>query len=102
MLGVLFLIFVVRLLSLTSAGPGIVSAPWWVYITYLGILFSGIMFVYSWIEDKRIEQKVIEEEGNKILSMYQRDRKKIKASHNDPSQIMKDEGLDEEWKRYSL
>lgn len=98
MLGALFLIFVVRLLSLTSAGPSMVTAPWWVYITYLAILFSGIMYVYSWLEDKRNEQRVIEEEGKKILSLYEKNREKV----NNGQDSNHTDGVDEEWKRYSL
>ncbi|MFA9557221.1 sporulation YhaL family protein [Evansella sp. AB-rgal1] len=70
LIGVLFLAFVVRLLSLTSVGGMVVSAPWWVYVIYLGILFSAVMFVYSLIEEKRKEHKLIEEEGERFLTRF--------------------------------
>ncbi|SDY45803.1 Sporulation protein YhaL [Evansella caseinilytica] len=74
LLGALFLAFVIRLLSLTSVGTGLATAPWWVYAVYLAIVFSGMMFVYTWSEERRKEREQIEEEGSRIISEYRQRR----------------------------
>ncbi|MBU9712654.1 sporulation YhaL family protein [Evansella tamaricis] len=100
LLGVLFLVFVVRLLSFSSFGT---SSPWWVYFLYLAILFSGIMFVYSWMEDRRKVEREIEEEGKLLLQTYKknrqisRDEKIGKTDSHTPDEI-----LENKWKGYSL
>ncbi|MCD8511186.1 MAG: hypothetical protein LRY73_15820 [Bacillus sp. (in: Bacteria)] len=100
MIGAIFLVFVIRLLSLTSVGPSMTSAPWWVYLVYLAIVFSGVMFVYSWVDDKQKEQKVIEDEGKKILQLYKNNR--VNRIPDESGSKAVEDGLNEEWKRYSL
>lgn len=101
-MGAIFLIFVVRLLSFTSVGPSMTSAPWWVYLTYLAIVFSGVMFVYSWLDDRQKEQKEIEAEGNKLLQLYKKDRVNMKVTNGGSHSETVEDGINEEWKRYSL
>ncbi|ADU29726.1 sporulation YhaL family protein [Evansella cellulosilytica] len=96
-LGGLFLLFVVRLLSFTSIsteGEMAAATPWWIYVIYLALLFSVIMFVHSLLEEKRKEQKQIEEEGKEVLKMFERHRNSPTAENSDH--------VEEEWRRYLL
>ncbi|MDG5786400.1 sporulation YhaL family protein [Evansella sp. AB-P1] len=101
-LGILFLTFVVRLLTLTNAGPAVVSAPWWVYVIYLAIIFSGIMFVYTVIDERRKEQRIIETEGREILIRYNNSREKLKETDRTTLTGDSTEDLDNELKRYMV
>ncbi|UCZ54317.1 sporulation YhaL family protein [Bacillus shivajii] len=83
LIAAIFLIFVIRLLSLTSLGAEGAQLPWWVYATYLGILFSGIMYVNARVDEKRKEEKAIELEGSIILDEIRNRRKKAKLNEND-------------------
>ena len=69
-LGFLFIVFVLRLLSFISVGTSIAETPWWIYLIYLGLVLSGVMYIYTRLEEKRIEQKLIEEEGQQFLLRY--------------------------------
>ncbi|WP_096188213.1 sporulation YhaL family protein [Evansella halocellulosilytica] len=78
LIAAIFLIFVIRLLSLTSlSAEGGSGLPWWIYVVYIGILFSGIMYVHSRLEEKRREEKEIELEGSLFLEEFHRRRKMI-------------------------
>ncbi|MBU9720727.1 MULTISPECIES: sporulation YhaL family protein [Bacillaceae] len=72
LIGGLFLVFVMRLLSLSTVGA---SSPWWVYMVFLGIVFSGVMFIYTIVDERSKEDKIIEAEGKHFLEKYKRERK---------------------------
>lgn len=39
------------------------AGPWWVYFVMTGILLSGYLAYSSMLEDKKVDERVIEKEG---------------------------------------
>jgi len=52
LIGGLFFAFSIRIISLTSIGEHLLfHQPWWVYLLFIGIIFSGVMFLKHWLEE---------------------------------------------------
>ncbi|HLR52371.1 MAG TPA: sporulation YhaL family protein [Candidatus Avamphibacillus sp.] len=53
----------------------ILGVPWWVFITILLIFLSGFMAFRAIRAEQKLEQKFIEEEGNKYMERIEIERK---------------------------
>lgn len=51
------------------------AGPWWVYLVMTGILLSGYLAYSSMLEDKKVDERVIEKEGQVYME-------KIKVRRN--------------------
>ena len=82
----LFLAVVVLYFALQLTGwlPEVVAflsaLPWWVYFVLAGILFSGYKAFQGMLEDYRIDQEHIEQEGQVFLDRIEEERRKRKGA----------------------
>ncbi|WP_289623511.1 sporulation YhaL family protein [Alkalihalobacillus deserti] len=64
------------ILTQTTVGNVLLSSPWWVYFVLAGIIFSGYLSVKYALEDKRMEQEWIENEGNIYMSRMEEEKER--------------------------
>lgn len=50
--------------------------PWWVYLVFAGILFSGFQFVISYMKEKEEDMKWIEEQGQVFINRMNEERER--------------------------
>lgn len=60
-IGLLIFAFHFMSLAYPLIFPNLDATPWWVYLIYGLIMFSGTMFVYSYLEEKKREKQVQKE-----------------------------------------
>ncbi|WP_084031606.1 sporulation YhaL family protein [Anaerobacillus arseniciselenatis] len=71
----LFVLFIFRVLYLaTPIGAIVAASPWWVYIVVGGIIVSGYLSYKYTKEDKQIEDRWIEQEGEVFMEPIRKRR----------------------------
>jgi len=54
LIGGLFFAFSIKIISLTSIGEHFLfHQPWWVYLLFIGILFSGFKSLKHWLKEMK-------------------------------------------------
>ncbi|MCT8139490.1 sporulation YhaL family protein [Anaerobacillus sp. CMMVII] len=79
LIGGLLVLFFVRILLLVTPVAALVQAsPWWIYFVVGGIILSGYLsFKYS-KEDREVEQRWIEQEGELFMEPIRKRRQNKK------------------------
>ncbi|OIJ11390.1 hypothetical protein BKP37_15670 [Anaerobacillus alkalilacustris] len=82
-IGVLILVFLGKtLLLVTPIAVLVETSPWWVYLLLAGIIVSGYLSYKYSKEDKEMEQRWIEQEGEIFMEPI-RERRKNKQVINE-------------------
>jgi Na+/melibiose symporter-like transporter len=77
LIGGLLLLFITRLLLLvTPISERLQGNPWWVYFVVAGIIFSGYLSFKYAKEDREVEQRWIEQEGETFMEPIRKRREK--------------------------
>ncbi|WP_051314657.1 sporulation YhaL family protein [Alteribacter aurantiacus] len=79
LVSVVFIAFVVRIISMTTIGSFLLQVPGWVYFLYAGIVFCGYKAVQAFTDDKKKEQALIEQEGEILMKKVRESREKSKV-----------------------
>lgn len=79
-LGIVFLYFALQVTGWFSTIFSIFATiPWWVFFVAAGIIFSGYKAVQGMLEDRRVDQKHIEQEGQVYLERIEEEKQKRKG-----------------------
>lgn len=71
----LLLLFIVRFLYLvTPVATKLQTTPWWIYIVVGGIVLSGFLSFKYAREDREVEQRWIEQEGEVFMEPIRKRR----------------------------
>lgn len=77
---VIMALFILQQLNVLSGLIGhIGNLPWWVYIVIAGVLFSGYQYMTLSKEEKEVDEKWLEEQGEVFLKRMRAERKKRMA-----------------------
>ncbi|WP_270182431.1 sporulation YhaL family protein [Alkalihalobacillus sp. CinArs1] len=80
-LGVLFIISILQLTEIFSAVTAFASGlPWWVYFVLAGIIYSGYKSMTLTVEDRKVDQIHIEEEGKVYVKRMEDERERRKKA----------------------
>ncbi|TLS38333.1 SigE-dependent sporulation protein [Pseudalkalibacillus caeni] len=52
------------------------SVPWWIYFVLAGIVYSGYKVATLTIEDRKVDQNFIEEEGKVFIERMEDEKKR--------------------------
>ncbi|RXI99881.1 hypothetical protein DS745_13460 [Anaerobacillus alkaliphilus] len=75
LIGGLLVLFVIRILLLTTPMAAFVQmSPWWVYLLIGGIFISGYLSFKYEKEDRETEQRWIEQEGEAFMEPIRKRR----------------------------
>lgn len=75
LIGALLVLFIVRVLYLaTPIGAVVLASPWWVYVLICGIVVSGYLSYKYTKEDKEMEHRWIEQEGEVFMDPIRKRR----------------------------
>lgn len=74
----LLVLFLFRVIYLTTPIlEMIVTSPWWVHLIMIGIIVSGYLSYKFAKEDREIEERWIEQEGENFMEPIRKRREKI-------------------------
>jgi hypothetical protein len=54
----------------------LIGMPWWGYILLFGILFSGYMVLRTTIEERRMDENWIEQQGDVYIQRMNKEKEK--------------------------
>ncbi|WP_281269120.1 sporulation YhaL family protein [Bacillus taeanensis] len=67
---------------LGAVGEFAASLPWWIYFVLAGIIFSGYKVILETVEEKKVDQQFIEQEGNIYIRRMEDEKKRRTSSSN--------------------
>ncbi|MDQ0484680.1 sporulation YhaL family protein [Guptibacillus hwajinpoensis] len=80
-LGFLFIISVLQLTEVSSNVFSFFSSfPWWLYFVLAGIVYSGYKTMQLTVEERKVDQIHIEEEGRVYVERMEEERKRRKQA----------------------
>ncbi|WP_246055150.1 sporulation YhaL family protein [Pseudalkalibacillus caeni] len=77
LLSVLVIFSLIQLSDLLSGMLStLASVPWWIYFVLAGIVYSGYKVATLTIEDRKVDQNFIEEEGKVFIERMEDEKKR--------------------------
>jgi hypothetical protein len=56
------------------------AVSWWVYFVLAAIIYCGYRALMVWLEDRRVDQEHIEEQGKEYIQRMEEEKKKRKSA----------------------
>ncbi|EZH68009.1 hypothetical protein DH09_08840 [Bacillaceae bacterium JMAK1] len=75
------LFVVLAIVQRFTADTAVTSLPWWVFVVVLAAVASGYMWIKSTLEEKKVSDEWIEQEGRVYIRRME-DEKKRRMEHN--------------------
>ncbi|WP_257008310.1 sporulation YhaL family protein [Bacillus sp. FJAT-45350] len=75
-LGIIALLLIVVSTRESAVVSSILAAPFWVHVTIVGIVLSGYLALRYSVEDRKMEQKWIEQEGEVFIRRMEEEKER--------------------------